>query len=196
MRIVVSRGRGPRGYSPKGSGEPTCVMSSHEVPSADPGNCRMATSSYRVNSDDPLTEHKTCNKLLQVLARAEAEETGADEALLVNRTGEAVTASGANIFWISRQIVCTPPISAGALPGITRGVVAELCEQSGLRFQECMICARELSSTEGVFITLSSKGIVPITKLDGAKMALPEQIKFLQSAYGKLLAQECRGSGN
>ena len=192
VRIVLSRGTGPRGYSPKGAGPPTCVISSHELSLADKAHCGVITSSHRINEGDALTGHKTCNKLLHVLARTEADEAGADEALLLNSRGEAVTATAANLFWISRSVVCSPPVQAGALPGVTRAVVRELCEKCGLRYEERMISAGDFGSTNGVFLTLSSKGIVPVTSIDGTKIALAEEIKFLKQAYAELITKECR----
>lgn len=192
VRIVLSRGTGARGYSPKGAEQPTCVITSHELPSADLTQCRVVTSSYRVTPDDTLTRYKTCNKLPQVLARAEADEAGADEALLLNTRGEAVTATAANLFWISRNIVCTPPVHAGALPGITRSVVQELCQRNGLAHEERIISAQDLTNTQGVFLTLSSKGIVPVAQINAAKIPLADEIKFLQQCYAERVARDCR----
>src|SRR5439155_1278367 len=74
---------------------------------------RLKTSSYRLPVSDPLSSFKTNNKLLQVLARAEADAADADEALMLNTNGEVAECSGANLFWIYRETVYTTPTGRG-----------------------------------------------------------------------------------
>ena len=96
LRLVVSRGAGPRGYSPAGAEHPSVVMSVHPPTNANPESppaWRLITSSLRVAANDPLTRFKTCNKLPQILARAEADAAGVDEALLLNTERALVDAS-------------------------------------------------------------------------------------------------------
>src|SRR5260370_41408757 len=90
LRIALSRGVGIRGYSPKSANHPSLVMSLHTAPPLDPEpplRWRLTTSSLRLLANDPLAQFKTCNKLPHIMARAEAEEAGADEALLLNSDG-------------------------------------------------------------------------------------------------------------
>src|SRR6185503_10796529 len=106
LRVVLSRGAGPRGYSLKGAERPMLVMSLHPIQPLDPPKppCwRLTTSSLRIACGDPLAHFKTCNKLPQILARAEAEAAGADEALLLNSEGEVAEAASSNLFWIERE---------------------------------------------------------------------------------------------
>src|SRR5215472_16973761 len=103
LRLTLSRGVGVRGYSPKGAEQPTIVMSLHEFLPVDPENppgWRLITSSFRLPADEALAQFKTCNKLPQILARAEADAAGADEALLSNTEGHVVEASSSNLFWV------------------------------------------------------------------------------------------------
>src|SRR6185436_7751752 len=98
-------------YSPRAADTPTVVMTVHEVPQYPTDGWRLKTSSFRLQAGDPLLEHKTCNKLVQVLARDEADREGYDDALLLNNRGEAVSATCANLFWVTPEAVCTPPVS-------------------------------------------------------------------------------------
>jgi len=85
LRATLSRGIGLRGYSPKGADHPSLVMSLHPAPAMDaPARWNLITSSCRLPANEPLAQFKTCNKLSQILARAEADAAGADEALLLN----------------------------------------------------------------------------------------------------------------
>ena len=63
---------------------------------------------------------KTANKLPQVLARAEADAAGAQEAILLNTDGCIAEGTSSNVFWLEGDAVCTTPLPSGALPGVTR----------------------------------------------------------------------------
>jgi aminodeoxychorismate lyase len=193
LRVHLSRGAGPRGYSPRGAAHPTLVMSLHPPPAhnpAAPPQWTLATASWRVPAGDPLAQFKTSDKLRHVLARAEAEDQGANEALLLNTAGEVVETASGNLFWIERGEVCTPPVAAGALPGVTRAVVLELCARLGLPAGERACNPETLPKAEGVFITLSTLGIVEATALDGRALAASPLTHRLRTACEQLVIVE------
>jgi aminodeoxychorismate lyase len=190
LRMMLSRGQGPRGYSPRGAKEPWLAMSVHPLPAATlrkPACWRLVLSSYRVQANDALACLKTCNKLHQVLARREAEDQGGDEALLLNTRGYVAEASSANLFWIEDGSVFTPPIGSGALEGITRGVVFEICSRLGIRCREHNCRVGHLKSAQGVFLTLSSLGIVEAGSLDGVALRRSAATQQIRVAYEQLL---------
>src|ERR1019366_3424673 len=91
LRVTLTRGPGTRGYSTKGADKPTLAMTLAPLPpqnGEEPLLWSLVTSSYRIPASDALSSFKTTSKILNVLARAEAEEKGADEALLLNTNGE------------------------------------------------------------------------------------------------------------
>src|ERR1035437_4676752 len=97
LRVTLTRGAGARGYSPKNSGPPTLAMTMHPLPPVnadEPVQWSLVTSSFRIPAGDALASFKTTSKILNVLVRAEAEEQGADEALLLNANGEVGKAGG------------------------------------------------------------------------------------------------------
>ncbi len=193
LRITLSRGVGRRGYSPLGADHPTLTMTLHPAPGADgqpPPAGRVITASFRLPANEALAQFKTCNKLPQVLARAEADAAGADEALLLNTSGEIVEGSSSNLFWIADGAVCTPPLTSGILAGVTRIVVLELCRELKLPSRETGITPAALRRTEGAFLSLSSWGILEITAIDGGAVAQSALTRELQSAY----ATQCRGA--
>lgn len=186
LRMVLSRGVGPRGYSPQGADRPTLVMSLHPAPPTDPRapmQWRLATASLRVAADDPLARHKTCNKVLHVLARAEAEAQGADEALLLNTRGEVAEAASANVFWIESQTVCTPPLDSGALPGVTRAMVFEICQSLSISCREKPARLDQLRKVEGLFLTASAIEVVEAVSLDGQALPRSPLITRIHQAY-------------
>ena len=129
---------------------------------------------------DPLSAIKTANKLPQILARAEAEERGADEALLLNIDGDVAEASSSNVFWIRNGTVGTPPVSAGALAGVTRDVMIELCRARQIPVAEESIARSTLLGMDGIFLTNSGQGIVPVAEIDAQKVKSSPMVPQLQ----------------
>ena len=190
LRVVLTRGPGERGYTPHAGGRPTVAMTLHPAPPLDPpARWKLVTSSYRVPASDPLAAFKTLNKLVHIMARSQAVERGADEALLLNTDGEVVEAASGNVFWISRNRVCTVPNGCGALPGITRAVVLEICPALGLQTNQRVIKPEALQMAEGVFITQSAFGVVPVVALDGKPVARSPLVVQLGQAYNEWLSR-------
>ncbi|NBV20883.1 MAG: aminodeoxychorismate lyase [Proteobacteria bacterium] len=173
LRLTISRGVGERGYSPRGADAPTFIMSLHPAPvlTAEPKCVKLRTASLRLPVGDWLSGCKTANKLLQVVARAEAEAAGADEALLLNPRDEVTEATSANLFWIEGDTVHTTPLTTGALPGVTRADVLALCRALGVTANETVADLARLCRADGCFLTSSAVGVVAVTELDGAVMS-------------------------
>ena len=186
LRLQVTRGRGPLGYGIQGASAPSLVMTLHPLPPTarlSPPRWRLATSSLRICSQDPLLPYKTCNRLGSILSRAEAETRSADEALLLNEHGQAVETSSANLFWTEGGKICTPPLSTGALPGITRAVVLDISQQLALATQEIAAPLAEIKRADSVFLTLSTWGIVEVGSLDEVCFPHSPLLATLRSAY-------------
>ncbi len=193
LRITLTRGPGPRGYSPRGADRPTLAMTLHAAPGPDakmPTGVRLITSSFRVSADDPLANVKTCNKLPHILARAEADAAGADDALLLNTRGHLAEATASNLFWLSGDVLLTPPSRAGALMGITRGVVFELARKLGLETGEVDGMPAVLRQAAGVILTNSVSGITEVVNLDGKALRRSPVVASVQRAYEALVRQE------
>jgi branched-chain amino acid aminotransferase len=191
LRINLSRGVGPRGYSIKGAQQPGFALTSHEVQrSRTPLSWKLATSALRLSKNDPLAKIKHSNKLLQVAARTEAEEKGADEALLLNNEGEIVEAATANFFWIQKGEVFTPPLSTGALPGITREVVLEICKSHKIPLKE-KIVPREDFQADAAFLTASVLEFVEVTTIDRLTLSPSPLTAKIVDAYREVVKDEC-----
>ena len=190
LRLTLTRGPGERGYTPKPADRPTMVMTLHAVPPADnPVHWSLITSSFRVLAADPLSAFKTLNKLTHVMAREEAARMGADEALLINTNGEVAETTSGNIFWIYNDQICTTPTGRGVLPGITRAVVLEICQALGLQTNKRVIKPEALRNSEGIFLTQSVFGIVPVIAFDGEPVAPSPLVDQIFSAYRELLVK-------
>jgi aminodeoxychorismate lyase len=193
LRLTLSRGVGVRGYSPAGADHPTLTMTLHPMPDMDgkpPPVWRVVTASFRLPAGEALGQFKTCNKLPQILARAEADARGADEALLLNTDGEVVEGSSSNLFWIEKETVNTPPLAAGILAGVTRVVVSEICRKIGVPLRETGIKPDELGRADGVFLSLSSWGIVEAGSLNGEPLAQSLLTQRLRQEYAELARKQ------
>ncbi|HEX9046035.1 MAG TPA: aminotransferase class IV [Verrucomicrobiae bacterium] len=193
LRLTLTRGIGPRGYTIRGANCPTFAMTLHPLPphsDHEPLQWSLITSSYRIPGSDALGVHKSSSKILNVLARAEAEEKGADEALLINTNGEVAETAGGNLFWIYQGMVCTVPTGRGILPGITRAVVLEICQSLGLKTNKRVIKPEMLRKAEGIFVTQSALGIIPVAALDGLPVAPSPLVDQIATVYNQLLRAE------
>lgn len=195
LRLTLSRGVGLRGYSPKGADSPTVVMTLH--PALQKSNAleagehwKLITSSLRLAAGEALAQFKTSNKLSQILARAEADDAAADEALLLNTDGLVVEGASSNLFWIEDAAVCTPPLISGILAGVTRAVVLEICESLQLKTREANITPAQLKTAEGVFVSLSSRGVMEAESLDGVRLKRSSLVERIHVAYWKLVQAE------
>ncbi|MEW5763307.1 MAG: aminotransferase class IV [Bacillota bacterium] len=115
-----------------------------------------------VSSQDPLRAHKTTSYLEKVLARREAERNGFDEALFVNEKGNVTEGAATNIFCVRAGRLLTPPTAEGLLPGITRAVVAELAERTGIPFLEQPLTPGDIVRSDEAFLSNSVVEIVPL----------------------------------
>lgn len=190
LRLCISRGIGERGYSPKGADKPFLAMALYPVPAIDlnnPPRRKVIVAKITVPANHPLTAIKSTNKLAQVLARAEADAFGADEALLVNTNGELAEGTSCNVFWIQGNTIYTPPIASGALIGITRNLVLEICSKLSVPAKEVASKPEILFTADGVFLSHTTMGIVEVEQVDGKPVARSPLVQKIQQAYREQL---------
>ena len=127
----------------------------------------LVTASVRRNADSPLPGHKTLNYLESLLAKTEAKEAGADDALLLNTRGEVAEAASSNLFIVRGERLVTPPVDAAILPGITRRQVLRLAAALGIEAAERAIQPDELPAADEAFLTNAIVEALPVRTLDG-----------------------------
>jgi branched-chain amino acid aminotransferase len=135
---------------------------------------------------------KSLNYLNSVLARAEAIETGADEAIMLDADGFVAEGAGSNIFAVHGATLVTPPVTS-ILVGVTRGAVIELAPAAGLAVVERNVTSYDLYTASEVFLTSTYGGLTPITKIDGRAIgqAGPGEVTAgLKAAYQALLESD------
>src|SRR3954469_5780041 len=172
VRLIVTRGEGPLGVDPTTCKKPTVICIAAEItlysPEQRAQGLTLLTSSYRrPNPDAQDVAVKTLNYLGSALAKQEARQRGADEALLLNQSGRVAEASVANVFAVHGRTLATPPAIDGCLEGINRGAVCEIARDLGFSVVERSLGRRDLLAADEVFLTGSGAGVVGVRSLDG-----------------------------
>jgi len=197
IRLTVSIGEGECIPEPPASPEPTVfiVATAYTPPPADTyrDGFTAVVSSIRQNSFTPLARLKSANYLNNVLARQEAKEMGADEALLLNERDRLCEGSTSNIFLVSRGILVTPDEESGCLPGITRQAVIELAAEAGIGVEQREVLPEEVLQADQAFLTSSLLGLMPLREVDGSPIGEREERAIttkLMAAYNDLVQRE------
>jgi branched-chain amino acid aminotransferase len=110
---------------------------------------------------------KSLNYLNNILAKIEANNSGCEEAVMLNAEGFVSECTGDNLFIVKNEALQTPPLSAGALYGITRGVVMEMAGESGMEVTEPNLTRHDLFNADECFLTGTGAELVPVVKIDG-----------------------------
>jgi branched-chain amino acid aminotransferase len=117
--------------------------------------------------DGRLTGHKTLNYLENLHARQTAKAAGADEALFVTPSGQVLEGAASSLFIVKDGHACTPPLSAGILPGVARARVLQLIGSE--RAHEKTLTLDDLRAADECFITNALMGVMPVSSLDDHK---------------------------
>ncbi len=161
VRVTLTRGPGARGLASPAKPTPTLVITAGPLPPpAEPAKVIIATVTRR-NEHSPLSGIKHLNYLDNILARREAEATGADDAILLNTAGRVAESTVANVFVLVDSFMLTPPLDDGALPGIIRGEAIKLA-----RAEEKSLSLEMLMRASEVFLT-NALGVRPVTHING-----------------------------
>lgn len=126
----------------------------------------LLTAPWRRNAFSPLAGVKSTSYAENALSLDWAQRHGAQEALLLNTDGQLCEGSLSNVFLIRGETLLTPPLESGCLPGITRGLVLELCASLGIPALEKPLTPADLSGITSLFLTNSLHGILPVSRCD------------------------------
>jgi branched-chain amino acid aminotransferase len=178
VRLIVTRGIGALGVDPTTCKDPQliCIVTSIALYPAEKleRGIDMVTVSLRRPGPDVLDPAiKSLNYLNSVLSKREARLRGADEGLILNRAGNVAEASVANVFVVKDGVLKSPPMTDGALPGITRASVIEIASELGVPFREATLGRYDLLSADEVFLPGSGARIVPVATLDEHSIGAP-----------------------
>ena len=171
IRTVITRGVGTMGLSPYKCPKPSVFIIAASIQlypeSAYETGLIMATVATRRPRHDILPPQvKSLNYLNNVMAKVEAIQAGAEEGLMLNDQGLVAECTGDNIFIIRDGVVSTPPLSAGALDGITRRVAFEIAATLGIPMRERDLTRHDIFTADECFLTGTAAEVIAAVKLD------------------------------
>lgn len=182
LKLIVTRGSGGRGYSPAENSEPAWILSAHPVPL--PPRTAGSTLRWcetRLSIQPALAGIKHCNRLEQVLARAEwRPDTDADEGLMLDADDNVICATAANLFALIDGRWITPRIDRCGVAGVCRAWAL-----SELQAEEARLSRQQIESADAVFLCNAVRGILPVARLGERVWAPHPQISALR---GRLAA--------
>jgi branched-chain amino acid aminotransferase len=168
INTIVTRGEGPRGLMPPTDMSPTTVMRASPVPESFPAITAITARRAFRNEGSPLSQIKSLNYGDNILALIEARNKGANDAIMLNNAGKITCTTSGNIFVITGGTLYTPPLSDGVMNGITRKILIDKFD-----VLECSLDINDLRNAEGIYITNSIRGCVPLTTLNGQPVPTP-----------------------
>jgi branched-chain amino acid aminotransferase len=169
VRLVVTRGAGDLGIDPRKCPRPNVIviarktLSIYRSPST---GIRVVTSTFRRNSPDTTSPSiKSLNYLNNVLARIEANDRGADEALMLDVQGYVAEATVDNFFIVTDHALMTPP-TATNLKGVTRETLLALAATLGIKVEEKPFTLFDVWTAREAFICGTAAEVVPVVSVD------------------------------
>lgn len=171
IRLVITRGVGPMGLSPYKCPKASVIIIASTISlypkEAYENGLTMATCATRRPSHDILSPQvKSLNYLNNVMAKVEAIQAGAEEGLMLNDLGLVAECTGDNLFIVRDGVISTPPLTSGALDGITRGVVFEIAAHIGVPIRERELSRHDIYTADECFLTGTAAEVIAAVKLD------------------------------
>jgi len=188
IRMTVSRGYGSVGLEPDLCKEPTFVVIANEFKEYPDSyykkGIKLIFARTRRNLKKAINPQiKSLNFLNNILAKIEAKEKNAYEALMLNAKGYLTEGTISNVFFVSNNILCSPSVECGILDGITRRTVIDLALKNGITVKEGHFKKEDIYHASEVFITNTTMEVMSVSKIDEVKYRIGGITKSLHKAY-------------
>ena len=172
IRLVVTRGVGTLGLNPNRCKRGSVIIIAGKIqvypPEMYENGMAIVTVPTVRNLHSALNPAiKSLNYLNNILAKIEANNAGVEEAIMLNSEGFVAECTADNIFLVKGEQLLTPPLSAGALYGITRGTVMDLARAAGLTVSEPNLTRYDVFNADECFLTGTGAEVIPVIKVDG-----------------------------
>lgn len=172
IRLIVSRGPGDLGLDPRRSPKAWVIIIVEQLAiypeEAYVNGLKTISVSQRRNIPDALNPKiKSLNYLNNILVKIQANLAGVGEAIMLNSQGYVAEGSSDNIFIVKRGTVYTPPAYCGALEGITRYAIIQLCERLGIKLKEEPFTMHDVYVADEVFFTGTAAEVIAVREVDG-----------------------------
>ncbi len=170
LRITISRGEGEMGIDPRLCAHPTVVVMAKPVVTYTEQQREQGMSLHlaSVKRNPELAQSpqiKAISFLNNILAKQEAIQAGADDALMLNLDDIVAECTTSNIFFVKNECLFTPAVECGILKGLTRDVVLELAVEQGLSVEEGCYATEQLLQADECFITNTGIEIMAVSRV-------------------------------
>jgi len=191
LKLILTRGSGPRGY--RAAPNPQCTRILMGLEDArPPADWQMQGVDVRIcrtrlARNPALAGMKHLNRLEQVLARAEWQDEF-QEGIMLDTEGHVVEGTMSNLFMIRDGQLATPLLDQCGVAGITRARVMEAARGLGIPVRECLLREAALHAAQGLFLTNTLIGLCPVRSLAGQPLPVPDRVRDLQQALAEMRA--------
>jgi len=187
LRMVITRGVGPLNLNTEQFGPPSRILYGKELV---PPSAQLYRDGAAIWICVPPEKEKGNVKSgvnrNNVTALQEARREGCHEALLLTREGVVAECTTSNIFWVAAGVLHTPALDAGILKGVTRQLVMHLAAEAGLRVEEEIYGLEDLLKAEEVFITSTTRDILPVSKVGRTAFAVGPVTRSLMAHFDEI----------
>lgn len=172
LRHIVTRGVGDLGLDPRRCPRATVIIIFDRIaiwpPERYEQGLTLVTAGTPINQREALSPRvKSLNYLNHIMAKVEATNAGADDAIMLDSSGHIAEATGMNLFVWKHGSLHTPPVYAGLLKGVTRDVIIDLAREAGYPVVETMLNRYDLYTADEAFLTGTAAEVAPIRMVDG-----------------------------
>lgn len=189
VKIIVTRGTGARGFAPPDQAHPTRILSLSPLP-VYPEHFRsegiqLRLCEMRLSHQPRLAGIKHLNRLENVLAAAEWDDTGIPEGLLCDVDGNVIEGTRSNLFIVVEGALLTPDLSRCGVAGVQRGRVIEWAYRDGVACEVCQLTLEQVMAADEVFLVNSVIGLWPVQQLGERSWARHPGALRIQSALAR-----------
>jgi 4-amino-4-deoxychorismate lyase len=172
IKVILTRGTAvARGYQASGREKATRITFRYawpaETATESQVGVRVRTGQLRLGENPALAGLKSCNRLEQVLARAEWTDPGIAESLLFSSSGRLISGTMSNVFVVEGSRLRTPSLDLCGVAGVMRRVVLREAQRAGIPVQEDVLGVADLAMADELFLTNARMGVWPVRELDG-----------------------------
>ncbi len=188
LRLTISRGRGELGIDPELCEKPTVVIIAKKFSEYPQTLYQNGVKIIICNTKRNLREAinpqiKSLNFLNNILAKIEAKQRGAYEAIMLNTKNELTEGTISNVFFYKNGALCTPSVECGILDGITRKTIIDIARRNNMKVKEGSFTKEDIYSSQEVFITNTTLEIMPVSRIDKYRYRVGEISRFLHNLY-------------
>jgi 4-amino-4-deoxychorismate lyase len=173
LKLIVTRGSGPRGYAPPREPNSTIILAASTRERPYPATITAVTLQQRLAESESLAGMKHLCRLEQVLGQIELVSSDADEGLMLSTSGNVIGGTSRNLFAVLGTRLVTPELRRAGVRGVMRQAVLDQCRAFGIAVDESDVLPDDLRTASEIFMTNALVGIQSVSRLD--QKSIPSQ---------------------